>query len=1154
LKKYFTYFLHPVLFILVFLIHAGNLSAQEKSKILVHSSDTIVIDSLPMVSTTVKVFADGELLKAGTDFVFVKDYRAILLQKGKHVDTLRILYYTLPEWLLKTRKHRDANITSTGGVPITGVESGNTSIQTEETVVTDGTLLRGLSFGNAQDIVLNSSLNLRMHGKVGKDIEIEGAVTDQEYPFQPEGTTTTLQDFDRIYIALHMPHLNVLLGDYLFQSSASARFMKYSKKNRGLQLYGTDSLGKSAVKWEIAAALARGRFSRNEINGTEGLQGPYRLSGSRGEQFVIVVSGTEVVYLDGQKMERGLQSDYVIDYNAGEITFTPKHIITAYSRIVVEFQYSDRFYTRSVTGANATIQHKNATWFAAIYSEQDSKSQPIQQDLELTDSSTGLTAREILRNAGDDPTLALFPGGRKLQAFNGNEPNYILKDTGGIDFYEYVEAADTHKVFYRVTFSYVGVGKGTYSVTATTANGKVYKYVGYISGVPAGDYEPLTRIQAPNRLTMAEGGLAWKLTKNTTVNSNLAFSNNDRNLFSAIGDADNSGMAANISITDKRKLFKKDTAGKWYIQSKLQAEQTSKYFTSIERYRDVEFGREWNRSLYNPENGLDPKNSGYLIAGVEIGKKDKFSWTNSAGMNKTGNLDARNFKTGIYFRQKSFYIQPSVQISEAEVSGIHNHFEKIYSDLGWKLKKSNLVFSVQDEKSKFTNTLGQELQQNYAFQSAGMQLNKSWKKWNLNIQAQERKNKNIRNFQLEDASVARNGSIEFYGKSGKSTNFKVSGNFRQMVLLDTFFKNLYSTENHIAGRLEYGFAKVLNAMHGNFYYQTISGREQQRQFTYFEVPAGQGFYTWVDFNGNGQKEVNEFQETPFKDQAKYIRLLVPTGTYIKSQGTEFNGNILIQPEFKKMKKKPGKFTNRVTWNYTGKSTDSSWFQRLVPFVQQANTKSLLSFNSYFRELFEYETNDGKWMMQFNLQQRGSKLYFTNGFDFKNTLSKQVFSRLNLQNKMQIRLGFENKSSAYSSEFVPLNNFSYTMKSLEPVITIQPGTRFRLGLNGRWSDYKNDTMHIAQLYEGGIQANKSLGKSGMLEMKLTILDARYLQKKGTTLAYDILQGFSSGKNYRGTIDLRFQISKNIQMSLSYEGRKTADVKLIHVGRAEARYLF
>jgi hypothetical protein len=64
-------------------------------------------------------------------------------------------------------------------------------------------------------------------------------------------------------------------------------------------------------------------------------------------------------------LKRGENNDYTIDYNAGEITFTPLFTITSEMRIAIEYQYSDRNYTRFVTYAGAT--HQNAKWSFGSY-------------------------------------------------------------------------------------------------------------------------------------------------------------------------------------------------------------------------------------------------------------------------------------------------------------------------------------------------------------------------------------------------------------------------------------------------------------------------------------------------------------------------------------------------------------------------------------------------------------------------------------------------------------------------------------------------------------------------------------------------------------------------------------------------------------------
>ncbi len=1024
-----------------------------------------------------------------------------------------------------------------------------------------GAISRGISFGNNQDVVVNSNLNLQLSGKIGDNIELTAAITDDNIPIQPDGNTQQLQDFDRVYIQLANENTKLIAGDFQINRPESY-FMNFNKRLKGGSFTTKftalkNSEGKVIATNKVSAsiAIARGRFARNQIQGVEGNQGPYRLRGNNNEVFIIILSGSEKVYIDGRQLKRGQENDYVIDYNTAEITFTSKILLTKDLRVFVEFEYADNNYSRTLYHFGDDFETEKLKLHFNAYSEQDLKNQPLQQSLAAPE-------RALLDTIGDNLLQAVIPNVDTV-LYTNNQILYTAIDTlvNGIPTVKYKYSTDSLEAKYRVGFSNVGVNNGNYIQVNTLANGKVYQWIDPVGTARQGSYEPVLQLIPPKKKQMFTLGGEYKLGNNLKAGFEAAYSVNDLNTFSDRDGGDDGDVAFRVYMQKLTKLNPKDTVDPWILNTTVNYEQVNKNFSALERFRNVEFDRDWNlATITQPATQHLPS----LALGVGNKRNGSVNYRFTsflAGDQYTAFQNAYN--TDLNYMAFKFIFNGSQTRSEGLTQ--NTSFIRHRANLYKTIKKTVIIgYKDEFERNLFTNAVTDTLlTQSYQFYDFQFYVsNADTAKIKMGSFYRRRTDWYARDNQLNKTAVADWAGINFELLAMKSSSLKLITTFRSLKIVDPTLTAV-QPDNSLVNRLEYSLKILKGAITTTTFYEVGSGLEAKKQFSYIQVATGQGVYAWVDYNSNGIKELNEFEVSPFPDQANYIRIFTPTLDFVKTYSNQFNQVLNISAEkFFKDKKKGikkfiARFSNQTTYRIERKTTKDNIVEAINPFLQAVNSPELLTLNSSARNTFYFNRNDPVYGIDFNWQDVRSKTLMVNGFDNRTNKFTSIRSRYNITPKITVNLDLKRGNKSSGSEFLSTRNFNITYYELEPRFIYQPGATFRLALSYNIARKQN----VADLggqrsvnQNAGIEIKYNQLNKGSLQLKFNYINIAFNAQPNSPLAYEMLEGLRAGQNMTWNLTYQRNLGSNLQINVTYDGRRAQGVKTVHTGGMQLRAIF
>jgi hypothetical protein len=1058
--------------------------------------------------------------------------------------------YSLRTLLLKNdsldRKKQRAYITQSEGIftNMFGPELSKT-----------GSISRGFLVGSNRDLTLSSGFRLQMAGKLSHDIDILAALTDENTPIQPQGNTQTLQEIDNVFVEIKSPVYTATLGDFQF-SSKTGEFVNINRKLQGAKIMAEYSNFTPQTKIQVTGATSRGKFNTNTFLGIEGVQGPYRLTGKNNERSIIIIAGSEKVFVDGEVMVRGDNNDYSIEYGSAEITFSTRKLITGASRIVVDFEYSDRQFTRNFVGVDAATKLSDGLIFHTNYfREGDDLDAPIDISLSASDKA-------ILSQAGNtvaSKSGVSFAGSDSLGIGKGN---YAATDTiiNGSVIRLYRFEQQTTASLYNIAFSTVGQGNGDY---IREGIGR-YKF----AGLRAGQYAPIIILPGAQLHQMYSVGTSVVPISGLTVDGEYAASNFDQNRFSAIGDNRNSGSALKFSARYHPKNIRLGSSDLGTFDLSFTERYKEKQFLSLDRTDAVEFGRKWSTDSLSSGASADeeiregtisyaPSEMITLSSGMgTLERKDQFS---------SVRYDALIAISNKQYPSVSYYIE-SITGKEKMLS-LSNDWLRQKGSTGYTFSNISPAFRYENERRSVKNDLTDSLESSsYGFQLYAPKI----------AVADFHGIDASTEFELRKDHAANKGDLIPQSNS-ITQNYAVTvrevRNFSASTILtlrekrfEKEFQNNNINQQTTLLKIQSRYRPFSQGLDLDLFYDAATQRTAKLERVFYKVRKGEGQYVWNDANANGIADLNDEREfTPDRYDGEYIAITLNSDALIPIINLKASSRIRITPN--RFMKDANTFLEKVLTNIstetflrleersTEPDTKKIYLMKMNSFLNPATTQTGFQFVQQDFFLFEYNP---EYSFRFRFNQRNGLSQFASGTERNFSRERSLRSRFQLTDDIsnQTDLIVKNDNAVSSSLINQSRQIANILLSTD--LSYRPESNVEIGLKIETSegedivatapviaDYNGQTVRVVYGFLGNGQIRSEVSREEVL--------IGY-QPAGYSAPYELTSGRDFGKNYLWSISSEYRMGGNVQFSLQYSGRTTSRTNVIHTGRMEVRAYF
>ena len=363
------------------------------------------------------------------------------------------------------------------------------------------------------------------------------------------------------------------------------------------------------------------------------------------------------------------------------------------------------------------------------------------------------------------------------------------------------------------------------------------------------------------------------------------------------------------------------------------------------------------------------------------------------------------------------------------------------------------------------------------------------------------------------------------------------------------------------GKLSYSFQALMGILSSTTAYELGSGQENRRSFIYIEVEPGKGIFQWIDYNEDGIQQIEEFEIAPNIDQATFIRVERPTLEFIKTQNVLFNENLQLslKPVWfdkKGAKKFFSKFSTATNIQISRKNITQDGFDFWNPFNTSFDNQDIVSAQSLIRNNLYFNRGNPK----FDIYIGRSNIFSAQALDIGTLRNEQVENYGHYQIKIKPWLShiFDivsgtnlNDASIFEGRNYEIDFLRFT-PALQFLISNQLNARAQYewerqdNLIGALQNLTKNELSVALGYQN--TSNRSI------DLKLTYSNVAFEGPINDPASFIMLDGLQKGVNFEWQISANQQISRNLQLLINYNGRKTGDLNVVHFGNMQIKATF